>query len=101
MIWQMHHPVVEDGKMHVYYAGSEGLHGEIFDTRFGPRIEVGGESVIGIETPTLPFNTALCRATWQFDRLWALVPSAGGTTLGEAVTRPASPGGSPCRLARW
>ncbi len=97
MIWQMHHPVVEDGRMHVYYAGSEGLHGEIFDTRFGPRIEVGGESVIGIETPTLAFNTALCRATWQFDRLWALAPSAGGATFGEAVTRPGNPVGS--RLA--
>ncbi len=88
MIWQMHHPIVEKDRMHVYYAGSEGLHGEIFDTRFEPRIEVGGETVIGFQTPTLPFNTALCRATWQFDRLWALVPSAGGATLGEAVTHP-------------
>jgi len=97
MIWQMHHPIVEDGKMHVYYAGSEGLHGEIFDTRFEPRIEVGGETVIGANTQTLPFNTALCRATWEFDRLWALVPSAGGPTFGEAITRPGNPEGS--RLA--
>lgn len=88
MIWQMHSPIIEDGRIHVYYAGSEGLHGEIFDTRFTPRIEVGHETVIGINTPTLPFNTALCRATWDFDRLYALVPSAGGTTVGEAVTRP-------------
>ena len=35
MIWQMHRPIVEDGKMHVYYAGSEGIHGEIHDTRRG------------------------------------------------------------------
>ena len=87
MIWQMHHPIVEGGRMHVYYAGSEGIHGEILDTRFEPRIEVGNETVIGYQTPTLPFNTALCRATWTFDRLYALVPSAGGVTLGEAVTR--------------
>lgn len=93
MIWQMHHPIVQDGTMYVYYAGSEGLHGEIFDTRFEPRIEVGGESVIGFQTPTLPFNTALARASWQFDRLWALVPSAGGATLGEAVTRAQEPAG--------
>lgn len=93
MIWQMHHPIIEDNKMHVYYAGSEGLHGEIFDTRFGPRLEAGGETVIGSHTPTLPFNTALCRASWRFDRLWALVPSAGGPTLGEAVTRPGQPAG--------
>jgi len=97
MIWQMHHPIIEGNRMHVYYAGSEGLHGEIFDTRFGPRIEVGGETVIGSHTPTLPFNTALCRATWGFARLWALVPSAGGATLGEAVTRPGIPAGG--RLA--
>ncbi len=93
MIWQMHHPIVEEGKMHVYYAGSEGLHGEILDTRFEPRIEVGGETVIGFQTPTLPFNTALGRATWQFDRLWALVSSVGGATLGEAVTRTQNPAG--------
>jgi len=88
MIWQMHHPIVEGEKMHVYYAGSEGIHGEILDTRFQPRIEVGNETVIGYQTPTLPFNTALCRATWEFGRLYALVPSAGGVTIGEAVTRP-------------
>lgn len=93
MIWQMHHPIVMDDTMYVYYAGSEGLHGEIFDTRFEPRIEVGGESVIGFQTPTLPFNTALGRASWQFDRLWALVPSAGGATLGEATTRAQTPAG--------
>jgi hypothetical protein len=97
MIWQMHHPIIEDGRMHVYYAGSEGLHGEIHSTGFEPRLEVGNETVIGYQTPTLPFNTALCRATWRFDRLWALVPSAGGSTLGSAVTRAGIPPGG--RLA--
>lgn len=87
MTWQMHHPIVEDGLVHVYYAGSEGLHGEIHSTEFEPRVEVGNETVLGFQTPTLPFNTALCRATWRLDRLWALVPSAGGATLGQAVTR--------------
>jgi len=94
MMWQMHHPIVEGGKMFVYYAGSEGIHGEIFDTRFKPRIEVGNETVIGYQTPTLPFNTALCRASWDFDRLYALVSSAGGATVGEAVTRPMRLAGS-------
>lgn len=93
MMWQMHHPIVEGGRMYVYYAGSEGIHGEIFDTRFKPRIEVGNETVIGYQTPTLPFNTALCRASWEFDRLYALVSSAGGATLGEAITRSESPAG--------
>jgi hypothetical protein len=94
MTWQMHHPIVERGKMHVYYAGSEGIHGEIHDTRLKPQIEVGNELVSGIQKPTLPFNTSLCRATWEFDRLWALVSSAGGATLGEAVTRPGKPAGA-------
>ncbi|MCB1104574.1 MAG: hypothetical protein H7A44_08415 [Opitutaceae bacterium] len=93
MIWQMHHPIVDGDRMYVYYAGSEGLHGEIHDTRFGPRIEVGNETVIGMQTPTLPVNSALCRASWRGDRLWALVPSAGGVTWGEAVTRLRERGG--------
>lgn len=91
MIWQMHSPVVEDNRLHVYYAGSEGLHGEIHDTRFTPRLGVGHETVIGVNTPTLPFNTALCRATWEWDRLYALAPSAGGVTRGEAITRAGEP----------
>lgn len=98
MIWQMHHPIVDQDRMYVYYAGSEGLHGEIFDTRFEPRIEVGNETVIGTNTLTLPFNTALCRASWRFDRLWALVSSAGGVTLGEAVTKPADLAGQQLAL---
>src|SRR6185312_7634999 len=72
---------------------AQGLHGEILDSRSLPRIEVGNETVSGSPTPTLPFNSALCRAAWQFDRLWALVPSAGGPTIGEAVTRAEKPGG--------
>jgi hypothetical protein len=93
MIWQMHHPIIENDTMYVYYAGSEGLHGDFHDTRLQPQIKVGGELVSGIQKPTLPFNTALCRASWQSDRLWALVSSAGGPTLGEAVTRPGNPAG--------
>jgi hypothetical protein len=94
MMWQMHNPIVENGKMFIYYGGAQGLHGEIYDSRAVPRIEVGGESVSGRPTPTLPFNSALCRAFWNFDRLWALVPSAGGPTVGEAVTRVEKPNGS-------
>ncbi|MGH2644837.1 MAG: hypothetical protein ACRDE2_12865, partial [Chitinophagaceae bacterium] len=87
MMWQMHNPIVYDGRMYVYYAGAQGLHGEILDSRPQPRIEVGGESVIGVPTPTLPFNSALCRASWGFDRLYALVPAAGMPTIGRALTK--------------
>jgi hypothetical protein len=93
MMWQMHQPIVEKGKMFIYYGGAQGLHGEIYDSRALPRIEAGGETVSGRQTPTLPFNSALCRAFWNFDRLWALVPSAGGPTVGEAVTRFEKPEG--------
>jgi len=93
LIWQMHHPVVEGDRMHVYYAGSEGIHGAIFDSRFAS-LDVGGEKVISDkDSPVLPFNSALCRATWRFDRLWALVSVVGGATIGEAVTNAREPVG--------
>lgn len=89
MIWQMNHPIVDEDKMFVYYAGSEGIHSPIIDTRFQPQIEVGGESVVDFRSKgTLPFYTALCRASWEFDRLYALVAAAGGPLPGEAVTHP-------------
>lgn len=87
MMWQMHHPIMENGKFYVYYGGAQGLHGEILDSRPLPRIEVGNESVSGVPTPTLPFNSALCRVSWESDRLYALAPSAGGPTIGRALTK--------------
>lgn len=92
MTWQMHQPIIENGKMYVYYAGSQGLHGEILDSRMQPRLEVGNESVIGTRIGTLPFYTALCRASWDVDRMYALAPSVGGPTIGRAVTKPESSG---------
>jgi len=74
MIWQMKDPVIEGNLMHVYYAGTEGLHGEIFDSRVEDRLEARGETTAGVRTPCLPFYAALCRATWDYDRLWALAP---------------------------
>jgi len=93
MIWQMRQPIPDNGHLYVYYCGTEGIHGELYDTRFTPRIEVGNETVIGAKMPTLPFNGALCRAAWRLDRLWALAPAAGGVTLGMAVTTPQPCGG--------
>lgn len=87
MIWQMKNPIVEGNQLHVYYAGTEGIHGEIFDTRYRPRKEARFEDTIGVDTPTLPFSAAICRASWRFDRLYALVSSAGGPVEGRAVTR--------------
>jgi len=87
MIWQMKDPVIEGNLMHVYYAGTEGLHGEIFDSRVEDRLEARGETTAGVRTPCLPFYAALCRATWDYDRLWALAPSAGGPFHAAAVTK--------------
>lgn len=92
MIWQMHQPILADGRMYVYYGGTKGLHGEVLDSRFHPRIEVGNESVSGVPTPTLPFYSALCRASWEEDRLYALAPVVGGPTIGRALTKPENSG---------
>ncbi len=99
MIWQMNKPIVDQDKLFVYYAGSEGIHSPIIDTRFQPQIEVGGESVVGFRSKsTLPFYTALCRASWEFDRLYALMAAAGGPLPGEAVTRSRKLGGARLEL---
>jgi hypothetical protein len=78
---------VENGRLLVYYGGTEGPHRQIFDSR-APSRKVGyQEDVIDHGAHFLPFNAALCRASWRFDRLYALTASAGGPTLGIAVTR--------------
>jgi hypothetical protein len=93
MIWQSQYPIVEDGKLHVYYGGTEGPHRQIHDTR-APSKAIGyQEKVIDHGAHFLPFNSALCRATWRVDRLYALASAAGGPTVGSAVTKPRPLGG--------
>ncbi len=93
MIWQSQYLAVEGGRLLVYYGGTEGPHRQISDTR-APSKEVGyEEKVIDHGGHFLPFNAALCRASWRADRLYALASSAGGPTLGVAVTRPLPLGG--------
>ena len=87
MIWQSQYLVEEGGRMHLYYGGTEGAHRQIFDTR-APSQQVGYmEDAIDHGAHFLPFNSALCRASWKVGRMYALIPSAGGPTLGMAVTR--------------
>jgi hypothetical protein len=86
MIWQSQYLIVEGGRLYVYYGGTEGPHRQISDTR-APSQEVGPqERVVDHGGHFLPFNAALCRASWRADRLYALASSAGGPTLGVAVT---------------
>jgi len=89
MIWPMHSPVKDGRRLHVYYAGNESLHGDLFNTRqSGPRkLKARGEQ-ISRQSSSLPNYSALCRATWQSDRLWALAPVIGGPYVGTATTTP-------------
>jgi hypothetical protein len=98
MIWQSQYPVVENNRLYVYYGGTEGPHRQIHDTR-APSKPVGPlERVIDHGAHFLPFNAALCRASWRYDRLYGLASSAGGPTVGVATTRPRDLGGTRLRL---
>ena len=93
MIWQTQYLIVEDGRLYTYYGGTEGPHRQISDTR-APSVQVGHqETVIDHGAHFLPFNAALCRASWRVDRLYALASNAGGPTIGTATTRPVQLGG--------
>ncbi|MBI3922192.1 MAG: hypothetical protein HY318_12295 [Armatimonadetes bacterium] len=98
MIWQSQYLQVIDGRLYTYFGGTEGLHRQLSDTR-APSVEVNYlDSVIDHGAHFLPFNSALCRASWTFDRLYALVSSAGGPTVGMAVTQPADLAGKTLRV---
>ncbi len=88
MIWPMRTPVPDGEKLHVYYAGTPGLHGDLFNTRdSGPRKLLARGEVISRQSSSLPDHGALCRATWTTDRLWALAPAIGGPHVGTATTK--------------
>jgi hypothetical protein len=87
-MWQSQNLIVENGRLYLYYGGSEGTHREIADS-LAPSKSVGYlEDVIDHGGHFLPFNTALCRASWQYDRMYALIAAAGGPLVGMAVTKP-------------
>lgn len=90
MMWPMRHPVIDGDRLHVYYTGTEGLHGDIYSTRAsGPRVlRARGEVVSRLSNTYGGDFGALCRATWTVDRLWAMVAAHGGYTEGSARTRP-------------
>ena len=87
MIWPMRTPVVDGGKLHVYYSGNESLHGDLFNTgQSGPRrLRARGE-MLSRQSSSLPNYSALCRATWKAGRLWALAPAIGGPYVRTATT---------------
>ena len=95
MIWQSQNLIVQDDKLYVYFGGTEGPHRQLIDTR-APSVEIAPmERIVHHEARLyIPFNSALCRAHWQLDRMYALVSSAGGPTVGAAITQPKPLGGS-------
>ena len=96
MMWGSHHMISEGDRWHYYYSGSQGIHGDIFSTEANEiAIEKGvpyrdirqlnGERLS--RTPSEIYqHGALCRATWQKGRLWALTPASGGNDEGWAVS---------------
>src|SRR5262245_23252881 len=89
MIWPMRQPVVDGERLHVYYAGTEGLHGDLYNTKAsGPRVLRARGEILSRQSFTYGGDyAALCRASWTADRLWALAASHGGYTEGTATTR--------------
>ena len=93
MIWQSQNLIVQNNRLFVYFGGCEGPHRQLIDSR-APSVEIGPqERVIRQGAHFIPFNAALCRASWRFDRVYALVSSAGGPTIGSATTKSRPLGG--------
>ena len=79
--------------LYVYYGGGEGPHRQVSDTR-APSKQIGyQETVVDHGAHFLAVNSALCRASWRLDRTYALAASAGGPTIGAAITTARDLGG--------
>jgi hypothetical protein len=88
MIWQSQNLIAQNEKIYMYYGAAEGTHRQISDSLAPSKTVAYLQTVIDGGDSFLPFNTALCRAFWQYDRLYALISSAGGPTVGDAITTP-------------
>ena len=72
-IFQSHHLVEDDEKVHVYFAAFAGLHSDIYGE--DPRREIYMHGGLG-------------RATWDRGRLWSVVPVVAGPHEGHVTARP-------------
>lgn len=88
MLWQSKNLVEHDGRVYVYYGAMEGIHRPLMDTRGEGFVKVGEDRLLDRPHSTYPFNSALCRASWQVGRYYALASAAGGPTVGVATTVP-------------
>ena len=97
MMWGSHNPVEDGDRLHFYYTGTQGLHGDIFSTEEADLAEAEGRQnkrlaplhgEVLARVPSLIFHHgAFCRASWKRGRLWALTTASGGNLEGEATTR--------------
>lgn len=92
MIWPMRQPVLDGDRLHVYYGGTEGLHGDLYNTKAsGPRVLRARGEILSRQSFTYGGDYgAFCRASWAADRLWALAGAHGGYTEGSATTKRAN-----------
>ena len=86
MIWQSKNLVEIGDRLHIYYGGMEGIHRPIIDSRIPNLRSIGMDRVSNQIYGFLPFNSALCRASWVMGRFYALASASGGPTRGKAVT---------------
>jgi hypothetical protein len=63
MLWPTYRFIEHGQRLYMYYAGLEGVHGDI---------------AFGAGPNMLNFHGAICRASWAMDRYWAAVSAAGG-----------------------
>lgn len=107
MIWPMHPLIQHDGRVHLYYAGCEGLHNDYMSTEpiermrqakfpFWPHyyqpIPVGND-VYSPMPGNVWYYSSLCRASWEAGRFWAAVTASGGNLWGDVLTRDLAVGG--------
>ena len=78
MLWSTRKLVEHDGRLYMYFSGTEGLHG---DTSFGT-----GPNMYS-------FYASICRASWEVDRYWAVVSGPGGPEEAAFTTHPQAVGG--------
>mgnify|MGYP003308175941 CR=1 FL=1 len=81
-----------DGHIYLYYGGAEGPHRIIHETR-APNVKIGMDDCIDHGAHFIPFNCALCRANWRFERDHDLCADAWGPLVGEATTTTRALGG--------
>ncbi len=77
MLWPTRNLVEDDGRVYMYYGALEGLHGDPY----------------AVEPSLYTFYGAICRASWEVDRYWALVSGSGGPQAGSFTSHPLPAGG--------